>query len=82
MGVLGPWLEVSGPLVDCQSLFGDKGGLRGDWAWSSFSALLPFPLLGGVAGHSGGILVGDYLLGGRTTNNQLRTGTDKVNLTV
>ena len=31
---------------------------------------------------SGLILAGDYLLGGRTINNQLRTGTDKGNPTV
>jgi hypothetical protein len=71
--------ESLGMKADCGGT-GHGAPLRWGFSlWEGGGSLLSFCE---EASHPRGILVGDYLLGGRTTNNQLRTGTDKGNPTV
>jgi hypothetical protein len=78
----GPGSKCLGLLWTARVSSGTKADCEGTGHGALPQLFFSFPSGGERRRHSGGILVGDYLLGGRTTNNQLRTGTDKGNPTV
>ena len=77
----------SGPGSKCLGLLRTAGALGRRWTAEGPGMELSWQARDGRGATSSLralalILAGDYLLGGRTTNNRLRTGTDKGNPTV